>query len=135
MKHFLDCELCGTPTPVGSKEALKVICTQCVIDTWEPPKSTPKKSVGYPKGWRFMKEFVHPDGKVYHKGVEQPELEGTLPATVIEPKKKPSKFEIQEERSKALIQINDIKKKLKKETRSTYIKRYESQLKKLQKKI
>ena len=36
---------------------------------------------------------------------------------------------------KALLEINELKKKLKKETRSTYIKQYEAKLKKLQKKI
>lgn len=136
MKHHLDCESCGAPTPVGSSEVIRVICIDCITETWDPPKSSSsKKAVGYPKGWRFMKEFVHVDGNVYHRGVEQPHLKGTLPATVIQTKKKPNKFELQEERSRILVQINDLKKKLKKETRSTYIKRYESQLKKLQKKI
>tara|TARA_Y100001938_G_C7887762_1_gene328278 strand:- start:164 stop:457 length:294 start_codon:yes stop_codon:yes gene_type:complete len=52
----------------------------------------PKRiSSGRPSGWHFMKEFVDKDGKVFHKGVEQPKLFGTLPATKIKPKKKPAK--------------------------------------------
>ena len=35
-----------------------------------------------------MNEFVDKDGTVYHKGKEMPELKGTLPATVVKPKKK-----------------------------------------------
>ena len=35
-----------------------------------------------------MGEFVDKDGTVYHKGVEQPKLKGTLKPTVIKPKKK-----------------------------------------------
>ena len=35
-----------------------------------------------------MNEFVDKDGNVFHKGVEQPKLKGTLPPTKVEPKKK-----------------------------------------------
>ena len=34
-----------------------------------------------------MAEFVDKDGTVYHKGKEVPELKGTLPVTVVKPKK------------------------------------------------
>jgi len=35
-----------------------------------------------------MKEFVDVDGNVFHKGVEQPSLKGTLSPSKIKPKKK-----------------------------------------------
>jgi hypothetical protein len=54
-----------------------------------------------PRGWKFMKEFVMADGTVYHKGVEQPALKGTLPVTVIEPK--PEKKKITKEEKQAAI--------------------------------
>jgi len=54
-------------------------------------------SSGRPSGWHFMKEFVDKDGKVFHKGVEQPKLFGTLPATKVKPKKKPAKRRSREE--------------------------------------
>ena len=38
-------------------------------------------SVYRPRGWRLMNTFVDPDGTVYLKGVEHPELKGTLPPT------------------------------------------------------
>ena len=41
-------------------------------------------STGRPRGWRWRKEFVDSDGTVFHKGVEQPKLKGTLPPTNIE---------------------------------------------------
>ena len=50
------------------------------------PKSKPR--TGRPSGWHFMKEFVDKDGKVFHKGVEQPKLFGTLPVTEVKPRKK-----------------------------------------------
>ena len=36
-----------------------------------------------PRGWHFMAEFVDSEGNVYFKGVEQPELKGTLSPTII----------------------------------------------------
>jgi hypothetical protein len=39
-----------------------------------PPEE--KKVSGYPRGWKFMSEFVDKDGNVYHKGELQPELFG-----------------------------------------------------------
>lgn len=135
MAHYLDCDMCGAPTRVGSIGTLRVTCAQCIVETWEPPKEVIKKEVGYPKGWRFMKEFVHTNGKVYYKGIEQESLFGTLDPTVIELKKKLSKFEIQEQRSKAVLEIVELKKQLKKETRKTIIKKLEVRIKKLQKQI
>ena len=35
-----------------------------------------------------MNEFVDKDGSVFHKGVEQPKLKGTLPPTKVKTKKK-----------------------------------------------
>ena len=72
-----------------SSTAHSYICSSCVtrMIPFEPDK--PKRvSSGRPAGWHFMKEFVDKDGKVFYKGVEQPKLKGTLPATIIKPKKK-----------------------------------------------
>ena len=38
--------------------------------------------------WHFMNEFVDKDGNVFHKGVEQPKLKGTLKPTKVVAKKK-----------------------------------------------
>ena len=52
------------------------------------PEKPKKEPTGRPAGWHFMNEFVDKDGTVYHKGVEQPKLFGTLPATKVKAKKK-----------------------------------------------
>ena len=54
-----------------------------------PDTSKPAyKPTGRPAGWHFMAEFVDKDGNVFHKGVEQPDLKGTLPPTKVKPVKK-----------------------------------------------
>ena len=55
-----------------------------------PPEE--KKISGYPRGWKFMSEFVDKVGNVYHKGELQPELFGTLqPSEIKESSKKRKK--------------------------------------------
>jgi hypothetical protein len=71
-----------------------------------------------------MKCFVDIDGTVYHKGVEQPELKGTLPVTIIEvkdtsSKKKLSKIEKETERMRLGTIIKEFKAQLFQETRKT----------------
>ena len=53
-----------------------------------------------------MAEFVDKDGNVFHKGVEQPKLKGTLPPTKVKPKKKATK-----RRTKEQILLDRNKKK------------------------
>ena len=65
-----------------------------------------KKSTGRPPGWHFMNEFVDKDGNVFHKGVEQPKLKGTLKPTKVKPPKKKAK-----RRSKEQILIDRHNKK------------------------
>lgn len=61
-------------------------CWKCVASKIPGPTLNDKTvSTGFPRGWKFFKEFVHENGKVYHKGEEKPELFGTLPATEIKP--------------------------------------------------
>lgn len=58
-----------------------VLCWKCTAMMLPPPEE--KKVTGYPRGWKFMNEFIDKDGNVYHKGELQPELFGTLPPTEI----------------------------------------------------
>lgn len=44
---------------------------------WEVSKNDVKK----PRGWHFRDVFVDSEGNVYHKGIEQKELKGTLSPT------------------------------------------------------
>jgi hypothetical protein len=69
-----------------------------------------------PRGWHFMKVFVDKDGNVFHKGVEQPKLKGTLPPTKIKKKSKKNKKNKWEEhkiKSELLKEIKIIEKKIK----------------------
>lgn len=58
-----------------------VLCWKCTAVLAPPPEE--KKSSGYPRGWKFMAEFVDKEGNVYHKGEIQENLFGTLPPTEI----------------------------------------------------
>ena len=72
-----------------SSTAHSYICSSCVTRMIPIEADKPQRvSSGRPSGWHFMKEFVDKDGKVFHKGVEQPKLFGTLPATEVKPRKK-----------------------------------------------
>lgn len=136
--HSIECKFCGLEkqAPVS---ITGYTCWQCVIDEyWSPTDAPKKKSIGYPKGWRFMKQFVHENGTVYHKGEEQPDLKGTLPPTPLtakEPKVKKSKVQKAQERQEALSRYSKLKKDLVKEKRVTYRRKIETELKKLQKLI
>lgn len=66
-----------------------VLCWKCTAMMLPPPEE--KKISGYPRGWKFMNEFVDKDGNVYHKGELQPELFGTLSPTEIKETKKQRK--------------------------------------------
>ena len=108
MLRCLKCQCVATDRV--SSTAHTYICSNCVTRMIPCEADKPKRvSSGRPSGWHFMKEFVDKDGKVFHKGVEQPKLFGPWPATKVKPKKKTkrrSKEEIllarQEEKKAAL---------------------------------
>ena len=132
----IECQGCGTDVSV-SNEATNALCYQCVLEIVAPPPTTKqtKKADGFPKGWRFYKEFVHKDGTVYFKGVEQPELKNTLPPTTIQEKPKQSKKEKAEQKQTLMEEYASLKKKLKTEKRKTVKKKIELRLSKISKLI
>lgn len=65
--------------------AITAICWKCT--TLLVPVEEKKQPTGYPRGWQFMAEFVDKEGNVYHKGVIQENLYGTLPPTEIKESK------------------------------------------------
>ena len=135
--HTIECKVCG----VGKVAPINITgwtCAECVVEMWDPadaPKA--KRPTGYPPGWKFMKEFVHEDGSVYHKGEEQPALYGTLPPTPIKVKQKDTRSKAQKaaEKHDLLVKINNLRKEVKKESRTTYRRKLETQLKKLEKQL
>tara|TARA_Y100001963_G_C6741500_1_gene429218 strand:+ start:684 stop:1205 length:522 start_codon:yes stop_codon:yes gene_type:complete len=92
-----------------------VLCYKCANKTVGPPEIRGGyRSTGRMRGWQFMKEFVDAQGNVFHKGVEQPKLKGTLKPTPPKPeKKKLSKLEKSELRDKILEQMAMVRGKLK----------------------
>ena len=130
---ILECDRCGMEVK-ASPDALSVLCSYCISDLLvaeQPP--TLKKKVGYPKGWRFMKEFVHADGTVFHKGVEQPALKGKLVATPIIDKPKVSKKQKEQEKMTLMEEYASLKKKLKTEKRKGPRSKIEARLNKITK--
>ncbi len=76
-----------------------------------------KSKSPFPRGWKWMKEFVDARGNVYHKGVEQPDLKGTLQATdvaAIKAKQKLNKEKRAVAENKKLLKMAAEKKEMKK---------------------
>ena len=98
---YMDCKITGEPVPNVSTEAVSVIGSRALMGRMFkqfPDVAKPTyKPTGRPAGWHFMNEFVDKDGNVFHKGVEQPKLKGTLPPTKVTPKKKPTKRRTKEQ--------------------------------------
>ena len=88
---YMECKITGDPVRNVSVEATSVIGSRALMarmDKMFPNENKPKRvGTGRPAGWHWMAEFVDKDGTVYHKGKEVPELKGTLPVTVVKPKK------------------------------------------------
>jgi hypothetical protein len=119
--------ICSNLVSVGDL-AEEAVCWSCLVRKLgnpTPPINDVKKD-GYPRGWKFKVVFVHKDGTVYHKGVEQPELKGTLDPTEI-PKKK--QVQSKEKKQIDFKKIKDFKTKIKKENDIKKKKRIEKKLK------
>lgn len=130
---------CSHYTIVDEK-ASSVLCWRCtyLLDPFENSVKIQAPKSDKPRGWAFMKVYVHKDGTVYHKGVEQPKLKGTLPVTVIKPKtpkKRLSKKEKQQLKSQLLKEFNAFKKQLVKTKAVTKRKSIQSKMRKLERKI
>tara|TARA_Y100001938_G_C7864845_1_gene317422 strand:+ start:74 stop:595 length:522 start_codon:yes stop_codon:yes gene_type:complete len=130
---------CNNWTEVGPNTTA-VLCHTCVNKTTGPPDiKGGYRSTGRLRGWQFMKEFVDQEGNVFHKGIEQPKLKGTLAPTKAKPeKKKLTKREKQLLRTQILEQMNIVRGNIKtaiykKDIRANGVKmrKLERQLKKL----
>tara|TARA_R110001592_G_scaffold360240_1_gene668292 strand:- start:540 stop:1046 length:507 start_codon:yes stop_codon:yes gene_type:complete len=120
-------------------DTIATLCHKCVNRVTEPPIFTPRYiPTGRPKGWQWMSEFVDKDGSVYHKGVEQPELKGTLPVykvKTVKGKKRLTKREREAQRRKDAASLYSLKKKLIKAKLKKDQKPLEVQIRKLTRKI
>ena len=118
---YMDCKITGDPVKNVSTDAKEVIGDRALTsrmykmfpETFEVANKSSYKPTGRPAGWHFMAEFVDKDGNVFHKGVEQPKLKGTLPPTKVKPPKKKVKRRTKDEI--LVAKYNEKKKILKKE--------------------
>jgi len=120
--RYLQCKRCKQYHPVSNNKVVAVLCSRCTNFLVPPDKITSQYvPSGKPAGWHFMKEFVDKDGRVFHRGKEQPKLKGTLSPTKIKPKKKTKR------RSKEEILVDRYKKKKKaqKKNKSKIVSAYE----------
>ncbi len=118
---YMDCKITGDPVKNVSTDAKEVIGDRALMsnmykmfpETFEVANKPSYKPTGRPSGWHFMNEFVDKDGNVFHKGVEQPKLKGTLKPTKV---KKPKKKMKRRTKDEILVaKYNEKKKVLKKE--------------------
>ena len=121
-KRYMQCKVCQSEYVQTGEDAVAVTCSSCVtrittsqmtLEDFYP--SMKIKKTGRPAGWHWMKEFVDKDGKVYHKGKEQPKLKGTLKPTKVKPKKKRKKLTADE---KLYKELNKWKKRKKAKRRA-----------------
>lgn len=118
----LRCDTCNRIVEKVDTKAAKVKCWKCVSKMVKGPEIKSVVKSDKPRGWKFMKEYVHTDGTVYHKGIEQPELKGTLPTSVIEVKEEKKKLTKQEKvelQAKLGIEIQNLKAAMFNENRKT----------------
>jgi hypothetical protein len=130
--------ICGEWSEVGIKTTA-VLCSFCTSKLAGTPElRSGYVSKGRPRGWQFMVEFVDPDGNVFHKGIEQPDLKGTLPPTKIEPtdnKKKLTKQEKADLKDQILGQIVFLRGEILKSNKKTDVKKHQSSMKKLERQL
>jgi hypothetical protein len=115
---YLACESCHTEEVEVDEGTEIVMCWRCVMKKVEPPivKQLLAKVEGHkkPKGYHLKSVYVDPGGNVYHKGVEQPDLKGTLPSTPIKPKKtKAQKDAENEKKERKLVKLFKKKQEIK----------------------
>lgn len=87
----MQCKECGAWQYDVPGDIIGITCAMCVQEMVGLPEDVIPK-VKRPPGWHFRKVFVDAEGNVFHKGVEQPDLKGTLDPTKIEKKKSKKKI-------------------------------------------
>ena len=99
------CSECHKRMETVYEEIEAVVCHICCVH--KGPALAKKVEYEGPtrkfKGWKFMKVYVDQEQNVYHKGVEQPKLKGTLPPTTEKPKK--SRFKKEQEKAKKELKL------------------------------
>ena len=124
-QRWMICKSCQSEyVPVDEKTSA-ITCSKCVLKKTLALKpmdeffGKQRVSTGRPAGWHFMSEYVDKEGNVFHKGIEQPKLFGTLKPTKVKPKKKPKRRSREaillarhEKKKAALKKANELKEKV-----------------------
>ena len=116
---YMDCKITGEPVRNVGIDCISVISDRALMsrmykmfpETFKEVSKPSYKPTGRPAGWHWMSEFVDKDGNVFHKGVEQPKLKGTLKPTKVTKAKVKTKRRTQEQ---ILVAKYNEKQKLKK---------------------
>ena len=115
-QRFMQCKHCQSEYCKVDDDVVAITCSHCVVKRTLALKPMDEffakrhKRTGRPAGWHWMAEFVDKDGRVFHKGKEQPDLKGTLPPTKVKPPKKRKKLTADQ---KLFKRVAEHKKKLK----------------------
>ena len=112
---YMECRVCGQFSQVD-EGTTATTCSDCVGEAMSAqfggPNTQTNKPSGFHRGWRWMKEFVHKDGRVFHKGIEQIELKGTLPPTKQKERLRLKSKQKDDLKRKASVQVHKLKKQL-----------------------
>lgn len=103
----LNCSKCDAEVSGCTSTAIAVLCFRCTTLLVPIEEKLKKEPSGFPRGWKLYARFVHADGKVYDKGIEQPKLNGTLKPTDMEEIKKKSAAKKISKKEK--LKNNDVK--------------------------
>lgn len=97
-------------------ESKSALCWRCLASKIPAPpdRSSATTKSSRPRGWALRKLFVDKNGSVFHKGIEQPKLKGTLPPTKVEKKKtkRKKKQETEAQKQSRLLKRYKEKKKI-----------------------
>jgi|TARA_R110000822_G_scaffold26819_10_gene80524 hypothetical protein len=110
---WMECKRCGQMAKC-SEDSQSITCSDCVNELVGPVETSYVKS-DKPRGWTLMKQFVDKDGNVYNKGVEVPELKGTISKTEKQDRKKSermTKSQKEELMTTAALNLHKLKKQL-----------------------
>jgi len=113
--RYMECRLCGQMTEAG-EETTAITCSDCIGESMNAqfggPESQTKGPSGFHRGWRWMKEFVHKDGRVFYKGIEQVKLKGTLSPTKVKERLRLKPKQKEDIKRRASVQVHRLKKQL-----------------------
>lgn len=124
---YMECCQCSQMVP-ASPTAFKITCTECVSESLPVLQLTKRIKSDKPRGWQWMAEYVHVDGTVYHKGLEQPDLKDTLEPTHVTEKLKLTKIQKAQLIAAAGFKVQTLKKQLQSSTSKRNSKKLKAEL-------